>query len=274
MGNAKRAILCPNCKKLISADAEVCIHCGMKNPGRFGIHSIFHKLFGGHFGFIQAVIYFCVGVYIVSLLIHPSGLFRSKNPLSFLGPSQWSVLLLGGTGKYPLQFGRWWTLITAIYLHGSILHIAFNLLWIRQLGPMVEGLFGSARLIIIFTVSGLVGFMLSTMMGTQLTIGASGSIFGLLGALVYYGRARGGIFGEIIYPQILTWAIVLFVFGFIAPNIDNFAHLGGFIGGYLAGNFLSYQERKPETLRDRTLAAILIVITVLAFVINLFVLFV
>lgn len=270
--NTKHAILCPNCGKLISADAEECIHCGMKNPGKFGLHSALQKLFRGNIGFIQAVTYFCIGLYVVSLLIDPTALLRPRGFLNFLSPSGKSLYFLGMTGTIAVKSGRWWTLITAIYLHGGILHILFNLLWIRQIGPMVESLFGTARFIIIFTVAGMSGFFLSFLMGTQLTIGASGSIFGLLGALIFYGRSRGGVFGEIIYPQILTWAVVLFLFGFIFPSIDNFAHLGGFIGGYLTGNLLGYQERKSETSRHRTFAVLLLIVTILAFVFNFLVL--
>lgn len=274
MGNTKRAILCPNCAKLISADAEECIHCGMKNPGRFGLHVMLQKLFRGNISFIQAVTYFCIGLYVISILLDPKALLQSQGFLNFLSPSGKSLYILGMTGKIAVNSGRWWTLITAIYLHGGILHILFNLLWIRQLGPMVEGLYGSARFILIFTISGVLGFILSYLTGTSLTVGASGSIFGLLGALIYYGRSRGGVFGEIIYPQILSWAVVLFLFGFIFPSIDNFAHLGGFIGGYISGNLFGYQEKKAETVGHKTLAVISIVLTILAFVINFAVLFI
>jgi rhomboid protease GluP len=268
MGNTRRAILCPNCRKLISADAEQCIHCDMKNPGRFGLHTVFQKLFRSDIGFIQAVSCFCIGLYLVSILIDPRAILRSRGLFNFLSPSGESLYILGMTGKYAISSGRWWTLITAIYLHGGILHILFNLLWIRQLGPMVEGFYGSARFIVIFTISGIFGFVLSFLTGTAFTVGASGAIFGLLGALIYYGRSRGGVFKEIIYPQILTWAVVLFLFGFVYPSIDNFAHLGGFVGGYLSGNLLGYDERQAEKSRHKTLAAIAIVLTILAFVVN------
>jgi len=266
--NTKPAILCPSCGKLISADAEKCIHCGMKNPGKFGLHSVLKKLFRNNIGFIQVVTYFCIGLYVLGLLIDPAELFRPKGLLSFLSPSIKSLYFLGMTGRIAIDSGRWWTLITAIYLHGGILHILFNLLWIRQLGPMVEGLFGTARFIIIFTISGVLGFMLSTIAKTPLTVGASGSIFGLLGALIYYGRARGGVFGQVLYPQILTWAVVLFLFGFIFPRIDNFAHLGGFVGGYLCGRVFGYQEFKSETAGYRTFAVIVITVTILSFTLN------
>jgi rhomboid protease GluP len=269
-GNTKRAILCPDCGKLISADAEKCIHCGRKNPGKFGLHLILNKIFRGNIGFIQVVIYACIGLFVMSILIYPSAVLRGGGGfLNFLSPSNISLYIMGATGTISMQSNRWWTLITAIYLHGSILHILFNLLWIRQLGPMVEDLFGTARLIIIFTVSGIAGFILSNSLGIQLTIGASGSIFGLLGALIYYGRSRGGAFGETIYRQLLFWAVLLFLFGFLpGARINNWAHLGGFIGGYLAAMVLGFQEFKMETSAHRTFAVITIIISIFAFIVN------
>lgn len=275
-GNIKPAILCPNCGKLISANAEQCIHCGAKNPGKFGLHSIINKLFRGNVDFLQTVTYFCIGLFVLSLLIDPAAILRGGGGfLNFLSPSNLSLFLLGATGTFPMQSNRWWTLITAIFLHGSLLHILFNLLWVRQLGPMVEGLFGTTRLIVIFTFSGIAGFILSNNMGVQLTIGASGSIFGLLGALIHYGRSRGGAFGEAMYRQLLVWAVILFMFGFFSGGrINNWAHLGGFIGGFLAAMVLGYQEVKPETAAHRKIAGVTIIITVVAFIVNILALFI
>ncbi|MCH8957391.1 rhomboid family intramembrane serine protease [candidate division KSB1 bacterium] len=106
---------------------------------------------------------------------------------------------------------------------------------------------------------------MSTFAGNYFTIGASGSIFGLLGALVYYGRKRGGSFGTAVYKQTGQWAIVLFIFGFLFPGIDNFAHGGGFIGGYLTASLLGFIEIKKENRTHQLLALGAIGITILAF---------
>ena len=133
---------------------------------------------------------------------------------------------MGMTGVVPVMLqGHWWTLITAIYLHGGLLHILFNMMWVRQLGPMVSELFGPFRLFIIFSVSGITGFIASVLMGTAYTLGASGSIFGLLAAAIVYGRRHGN---TMFTRQFLQWAILLFVFGFIFSGVDNWAHAGGF----------------------------------------------
>ncbi|MEE4310365.1 MAG: rhomboid family intramembrane serine protease [candidate division KSB1 bacterium] len=263
--NDKRAILCPSCGKLINSDAEECIHCGYKRPGRASLSSIISPLVGGDIGFIQITTVFCVALYILSILIDPSALLKQSGLLSFLSPSIISLDRLGMTGTFAISQGRWWTLVTAIYLHGSLIHIFFNLWWIRSLGPTVEELFGTWRLILIFTISGVIGFTASTAFGIQATIGASGSIFGFLGALIFYGRDRGGTFGQAMYRQLITWAIFMFVFGLLFPRVDNWAHAGGFIGGYLSAMLLGYSEKKQETIFMKNAAAAVIIGTVVCF---------
>jgi rhomboid protease GluP len=258
------AILCPDCGQLISANAEVCIHCGRRNPSRFGL-APFLRRFLGDIGFTAAVTGFCIIVYAISLLIDPATILRPRGLLSILGPSGRSLDALGATGTYAMAHGRWWTLITAIYLHGGLLHIFFNLMWIRQLAPAVEEFFGPARLILIFTIAGVVGFMASNFMGIPFTIGASGSVFGLLGAVVYYGRSRGGAFGTAIFQQTLQWTVIGFLFGFFMQGINNWAHGGGFAGGYLAAMLLGYTEKRRETFAMQMAAAGAIGLTIVAF---------
>ena len=122
---------------------------------------------------------------------------------SMLGPGSRSLFLFGASGAIPVfVYDRWWTVLSAGWLHGGALHILFNLMWVRNLGPAVEDLYGAARMIIIYTIAGVGGFLLSSfagayipplpfLRGAQFTIGASAPIFGLLGALVHYGK-RGG----------------------------------------------------------------------------------
>lgn len=263
------AIICPNCGKLISATADECIHCGMKNPSLWGLSRLMRKLFGGQFSFIPVISTVCIVFYVLSLLIDPGAILQTRGFLGFLSPSTASLDKLGMTGSYAMARGRWWTLISAIYLHGGLLHILFNVLWIRQLGPTVEEFFGISRTFLIFTFSGVLGFVISNVWGIPFTIGASGSIFGLLGALVYYGRKRGGTFGAAVYRQTGQWAIVLFIFGFLFPGINNFAHAGGFIGGFLTAAIFGFTEKRRENRNHQLLALGAIAVTILAFLLVL-----
>ena len=264
------SIVCPSCGRLVSANAKECIHCGKKNPGLWGYGPLLNKLLGDFGGITKPIIVTSVVLYIISLLIDPSGIFKSFDLFRLFSPTGESLIRLGMTGKVPVMYGRWWTLITAIYLHGGILHVVFNMLWLRNLGTPVDQLFGTSRSFIIFTISGVTGYLLSNMFGIDFTIGASGSIFGLLGALVYYGRKRGGTLGNAIFRQVGTWAVVMFLFGFMMPGINNYAHAGGFLGGYGAAFLVGFQELKPEKQNHRLVALGLIVFTVICFGFALF----
>jgi len=259
------AILCPSCGRLTNADAPVCLICGRRNPGMWGFGGTLGTLFR-RWNFINAVTVLCVVLYVASIVLDPASALQPRGMFGIFAPSQNALLLLGGSGAAVWRLGHWWTVITAIYLHGGLLHILFNVLWIRQLAPAVEDIYGPARLVTIFTVSGALGFVASCVFGIPLTVGASGSIFGLLGAIVAYGRRRGGVFGGLVFRQYGSWAVILFLYGLLpGTSVDNFAHAGGFIGGFLAGLSLSAAERGREQSFDRMLAALCIIATVLAF---------
>lgn len=137
-------------------------------------------------------------------------------------------------------------MLSASWLHGGVLHIFFNLMWVRQLAPATAELYGPGRTVIIYTAAGVAGFALSSFAGAylpnlfilrggQFTVGASASIFGLLGALVYYGRRTGS---SAVHGQAVSWALTMGLFGLVMPGIDNYAHAGGFAGGYLIARLL------------------------------------
>lgn len=239
------SIVCPSCGNLVGVNDERCYSCGRWNPGMWGFAPLLRRL-GNDFGFTTVVMGGCAALYVLTLLasggqIGMSGLF------SLLSPSSQSLFLFGASGAMPVfVFGRWWTILSAGWLHGNLLHIIFNLMWVRQLGPATGQLYGASRLVIIYTIGGAMGFLLSSIAGVLLpgipiiggasfTIGASAPIFGLLGALVRYGHRTGS---SLVRGQAWSWALSLFVFGLIMPGVDNWAHAGGFVGGYLAAMWL------------------------------------
>jgi rhomboid protease GluP len=259
-----RSIICPSCGRLTRSDASECLVCGRRNPGLWGLSGPLSTLFR-RWDFTNAVTAACIGLYVLSLLADPAGALAPRGPLDVFSPTGHALWMLGATGSIPWRQGAWWTLLTAIYLHGNLLHILFNVLWIRQLGPAVEQLYGAARLVSIFTISGVTGFLASNLVGVPITVGASGSIFGLLGAMVAYGRRRGGTFGAMILRQYGQWALILFVFGFLMSGVNNFAHAGGFVGGVAVGLVVSVAERRGEGPVERAVAVALVALTALAF---------
>jgi len=260
--------LCYACGKLNRVDAAVCFYCGRRNPGLWGFGASIGRLVG-EFDFTRAVIAVCVVAYVVSLLLDLPAATRMRGAFGILSPGTVALNALGMTGAYAWAHGAWWTVLTAIYLHGGLLHLLFNLLWVRQLAPEVEDLFGRARLTVIWSASGALGFIISDVAGVPLSIGASGAIFGLLGALVTYGRSRGGTFGVAIMRQYGLWALILFVLGFLMPGVNNLAHAGGFAGGCLAGAALGSRERRPDRAVDAVLAAAALLLTAVSFALAL-----
>ena len=227
----------------------------MKKPSSWWKNNTWTLGFKDSNQFIKMLIAANVGMYLISILFNPGATGLSLNPLTFLSPSDTSLFLLGATGTVPIdKYHRLWTLVSASFLHGGILHIFFNMAALRQLASVVNREFGVYRMFVIYTVSGIIGFLISYLAGVAFTIGASASVCGLVGAVLYYGKSRGGIYGRNLYRQISIWVIFLFVFGLIVPGINNWGHGGGILAGIVFGYLLRYQEKKRENIIHKILA--------------------
>ena len=246
--------MCPNCRRLISVDEPSCPHCGLSKPGSRWKSNIFSRGFFSGEQLVKNTIYITAAMFVISLLMNPTSTGFSMNPFSFLSPGDRSLLLMGATGTIPIdRFHRWWTLLSANYLHASILHIFFNMMAFYQIAPLIVQEYGTYRMVSIFTLSGVGGYVLSYFAGIPFTLGASAAVCGLIGAALYYGKSRGGYFGQLVYRQVGGWVVVIFLFGFFFPGINNWAHGGGLICGILMGFLLGYQEKIPETQFHRFL---------------------
>ena len=261
--NQRKSILCPHCSKLISAAERSCPHCGVSRPGAWWKNIPITRGLLQSDQLIKTIIYANVGMYLISLLMNPTRMGLSANPFMFLSPSNGALLLLGSTGTIPIDQGhRWWTLVSANYLHGGILHIVFNMIALYQIGPLVLREYGTNRLIALYTLGGIFGFLVSYFAGVRFTLGASAAVCSLIGASLYYGKSRGGAYGQAIYKQISGWVLVLFLFGFLVPGINNWGHGGGIVGGIILGYFLGYHERARENFFHKSLAGVCVVLTV------------
>lgn len=261
------SMVCPSCGNLISTEETACPNCGAKHPNLFGLGPYLNRLFGQQIDILSLIPTACIALFVLSLVLDLGAALTTRGGIfGMLSPGRRPLLLLGMTGAG----APWWTNLTAIYLHGSLLHILFNFLWIRQLGPEVGHLYGPARFFIIFTAGGAFGFVLSNLITGAPTIGASGAIFGLLAAMIVYGRSHKGSVASMMTRQLWQWAILMFIFGFMMSGVNNVAHLGGFIGGWVASQVLvsgaDYRETRPVTLT----ALALLVLTGAAFALALF----
>ena len=121
-----------------------------------------------------------------------------------------------------------------MFLHGSIIHILVNMYSLVALGNQIESFFGKTKFIIIYFISGIAGGLLSAAAGGVTSVGASGAIFGLLGSMLYFGFHYRAYFGQAVKMQILPVIAINLAIGFMMPNIDNWCHIGGLVGGFLA----------------------------------------
>lgn len=266
------SVVCASCGSLVGVNDDQCYSCGRKNPGLWGFAPVLRRL-GNDFGFVPMIISVSLALYMLGLVltvVTGGDVMAGGNLMGILSPRTEVQVLLGASGAVPVfAWKMFWTVLSAGWLHGSALHIAFNMMWVRDLGPITADVYGAPRMVIIYTLSSITGFLISSALGllnipffgANLTLGASAPIFGLLGALVYYGR-RGG--SSMIHTQAKTYAITLFVFGLIFPGIDNAAHAGGFIGGYLSGMWLD--PLKPERVNHMIGALLCLLATAAAII--------
>jgi rhomboid protease GluP len=241
--------------------------CGLPRPGLVANLPILRDLLRERLSFVDGLTLVNFLLFVLVLGLDIRAISLSGSLFNWLSPSGEALYRAGMGGAVPVfGEGRWWTLLTATYLHGSLLHILFNMLWLRQIGHWIEELFGASRFLLIYTAAGIAGALLSSLMGTAYFVGASGSIFGLYGALLYYGRARGGTFGSGLFRQALIWAAIGFIFGLTMPNVDNWGHLGGLLGGLAASLLLGYQERQRQTLYHHLAALAVLVLIGVCFI--------
>jgi len=163
-------------------------------------------------------------------------------------------------GPYVVRYKEYYRLITCAFLHGDILHLLFNSYALFVIGSQIENFMGKAKYIIIYFVSIIVASLFSILLTKGVSIGASGAIFGLMGALLYFGYHYRVYLGTVLKSQIIPLIIFNLLIGFISNGIDNYAHIGGLIGGALATMWLGvkYKSTKTEMVNGFVVLSILI----------------
>lgn len=269
------SVLCRSCGQLTGVNDDACFYCGARNPGLFGFGASLRGL-GADMGFGPLILGFCILAYGMQLALDPSGI--SGGGFNLFSPSLDASERMGASGILPVwQNGRWWTVLSAGWLHGSLLHIFFNLYWVRILVPQVAELYGAGRTVIVYVLGSIFGFVLSSVAPVAIlwvapwsqgilrlfpgyglyTLGASAALMGLWGALLYYGQRTGS-------SNLRQWAwrniIYFMLFGLLMRGVDNWAHLGGFIGGWFAARLLD--PLKSENTNHMVIAVVCLVASV------------
>lgn len=221
--------MCPNCRAFVEPADRICPYCEME------LHPLQRRakaLAGPLSSFIPdthftTVILLAInfGLFIAALLLS-NKLAGGDGSFSIRG----GVLVAFGAKYYPdiVNYGQWWRLITAGFLHGGIMHILMNSWVLFDLGPQVERVFGTSRYLVIYLVSSVGGFYLSFLMSYSLSVGSSAAIAGLIGAMMAFAKRSNQ---SVVWSFYMRWVVMIAAIGFLVPGIDNWAHLGGLLTG-------------------------------------------
>ena len=190
------------------------------------------------------IIAICVLVYIA----------MSVSGGSLVNPTRADVLRWGGTGPDIILKGEWWRLVTAVFVHIGIIHIASNMYVFWGLGMIAERLLGRWNFLATYLLTGIAGNVLTLLLKPNIVgAGASGAIFGLVGVLIavlQFGRLT--VPNERLKPlkqQVVKLALYNLLIGAVVPGINNVAHIGGLIYGLLLGVLFAWSTRFDRDAR-------------------------
>jgi membrane associated rhomboid family serine protease len=251
-----RPRLCPACGTLVGASASKCHQCGASMTYSLAAAS---RSLGGVFKSDAPVTYVILLVtcalfgFSLMATIRAAGEFTPPSGgiggLFNLGAISGNILArLGASLPLPYDLHQPWRFIMAVFLHGSILHIGFNMWVIMDVGPQIEELYGSARYLFIYVFTGAFGYVVSSFFG-HFSVGASSSLLGLIGVMLALTSVRHNASMQMLRKQLIMWLIYIAVMGFWMSYIDNSAHAGGFVAGYLLGRVML--DRPPADAAER-----------------------
>lgn len=179
---------------------------------------------------------------------------------SLFQPSLAALVFLGAKQNQLIEAGELWRLVGAMFLHGNLVHIFFNSYALFALGPESERIYGRPRFLAIYFLAGIGGSVASFLLSPAVSVGASGAIFGLMGALGLFFYLNRTVFGQAARAQvqsIVAIGLINLLIGFSSPGvIDNFGHLGGLLAGLLAAYALAPRfavdfQTQPPTIERR-----------------------
>jgi rhomboid protease GluP len=248
-----RPKICPACGALVGISATRCHECGANL--RFSLAALSKQL-SGIFGEHEAPV--TTALLIANILMFGISWMATAaagggGGLSILWGMGGETMYRLGASYWPPMFydHEWWRLITAMFLHGGLIHIGFNMMALMQFGPALEELYGSARYLFLYVVTGAFGFLVSALSG-KFSIGASGAILGLVGVMLAITSKRGGAYMRDLKSRLITSVVILFVLGFSGMGMDNYAHGAGLASGFVLGKL--FADRQPMNSNERRTA--------------------
>ena len=201
--------------------------------------------------------YITIGLLVIIGLVYLYGMLTNSN------------ILIYNFGIYRdfIRVGEVYRLLTGTFIHVDLVHLLCNCYALFMIGSMVEGYYGRKKYLIIYLISAITGSLLSIAMSSGFSIGASGAIFGLLGSLLYFGYHYRVYFGSVILGRIIPVIIINLAIGFMISGIDNFAHIGGLIGGLLISKALGINSKDKKSDKINGIIMTIIYVAFLVFLV-------
>jgi len=247
-----RPKICPACGALVGISATRCHECGTSL--RFSLAALTKQL-SGIFG-VQAPV--TTALLIANILMFGVSWMAVISEgrgggLSILwGMHGESAYRLGASFPYSIFIlHEWYRLVTAMFLHGGLIHIGFNMMGLMQFGPALEELYGSSRYLFFYVLTGAFGFLVSAWFGNY-SLGASGALLGLVGLMLAITTKRGGSYMRELRARLISSVVILFALGFSGMGMDNYAHFAGLASGFGLGKL--FADRQPMNVRERRVA--------------------
>jgi rhomboid protease GluP len=242
---AARPKLCPACGTLVGANATRCHQCGASMTFSLAAASrSLEKLMP----MISPVTY---GILSLSCLLYAASLLWTIRLTGFQAPAGGGLSALFGLGgingqvlqnlgaslPLPYDLAQPWRYVMAVFLHGSLMHIVFNMWVLMDVGPLAEETYGSARYLFLYVLTGIAGYILSSI-GGHFSIGGSGALMGLIGALLALTMGRRNASLQMLRGQLIRFLVYMAIFGLVISSVDNLAHIGGLAAGFVLGKFM------------------------------------
>jgi membrane associated rhomboid family serine protease len=259
--------MCPECRALVDRAEDKCPMCGVPMRGvARGVVGRSMELSLPTQGRVTYVIALVNGFLFLLTLIATMRTDEGEFQLGrLMGSIDGATLVQYGAKWGPfIQAGDWWRLVTPVFLHGGILHLAMNTWVLLDLGPGVEGLYGRSKFWVMYVLCGIGGAVASYVWSpNSVSIGASGAIFGLIGVMIGRSYQYRGTHVSPERGMFVRWAVYMLLFGLIIPGIDNAAHVGGLIVGLAMGYFVTdmpaEETQQASMWRVLQVAAVLLV---------------
>ena len=234
--------VCPACRALVDRKDVRCPFCGevTATAPSGAVDRLLARVMPAQARY--STLFLIANLAIFGLVLAASARRRGEFDLPMLLGSVDSSTMVHMGAKYGplLSTGEWWRFVTAVFVHGSIIHLAFNSIVLFDLGPSVEQIYGSHRFVVLYVVTGAAGFALSYFWHPYaIGAGASGALLGLIGAMIAYSHRHRETLGETLKSMYARWAIYILIFSFLLPGVDHAAHIGGLVTGILLGLIVS-----------------------------------